>query len=78
MIKEMCNKIIYDDFINKVILTDDEKIVLDMLIQRKSVIQISQAVNMSDRTVSRIIKDVKVKYNNYKNLEIAKCDIFHS
>ena len=78
MIKEICNIIIYNDFVDKVVLSDDEKQVLDLLIKKKSIIQISQDLNLSDRTVSRIIKDLKEKYNNYKTIEIAKYDIFKS
>jgi DNA-directed RNA polymerase specialized sigma subunit len=76
MIKEMCNIIIYNDFIDKVILSDDEKQILDLLIKKKSIVQISQELNISDSTVSRIIKDLKEKYKNYKAIEIAKYDIF--
>ena len=68
--------IIYNDFIDKVVLSDDEKQVLDLLIKKKSIIQISQELNISDSTVSRIIKDLKEKYNNYKTIEVAKYDIF--
>ena len=78
MIKELCNKIIYDDFITKVMLTEDEIKVLDMFIKRYSIIKMADEMNMSDRNVSRIIKDIKIKYKNYKHIEIAKCDIFTS
>lgn len=78
MSKELSNKIIYDDFISKVILTSDEKKVLDMLILKYSIIKISQEINMSDRNVSRIIKDIKEKYYMYKKIEMAKLDVFKS
>lgn len=78
MAKELSNRIIYDDFLSKVVLTDDEKIILDMLIKRDSIIKISQTINMSDRNVSRIVKDLKQKYTNYRRLEMAKLGIFKS
>lgn len=78
MIKELSNKIIYDDFTSKVILTKDEEKVLKLLILKYSIIKISQEVIMSDRNVSRVIKDIKEKYNNYKKLELAKLDILKS
>lgn len=78
MIKELCNKIIYDDFISKVTLTEDEKQVLNLLIKKNSIVYISQKINTSDRTVARIVKDLKIKYKNYKKIEIAKYDIFSS
>lgn len=78
MIKELCNKIIYNDFVGKTTLTNDESRILDCLLKKYSITKISQKLNMSDRTVSRIIKDIKEKYKNYKVIEIAKIDIFKS
>lgn len=78
MIKELSNKIIFDDFVNKTILTPDELKILEMLIKKFSIIKISSELSMSDRNVSRIIKDLKIKYKNYKKLELAKNDIFNS
>lgn len=78
MIKELSNKIIYNDFINKVVLTDDESKVLNMLILKYSIIRISQEINMSDRNVIRIKKDIKEKYYMYKKIELTKLEIFKS
>lgn len=78
MINELSNKIIYDDFIGKTKLTDDEIKVLNMLLNKDLIIKISQELNMSDRTVLRIKKIIKDKYKNYKTIEIAKADIFKS
>ena len=78
MIKELSNKIIFDDFISKTILTSDELEILEMLIKKFSIVKISSELSMSDRNVSRIIKDLKIKYKNYKKLELAKNDIFNS
>jgi len=75
MIKELSNKIIYNDFKNKVFLTEDELKVLDMIILKESIIKISQSCSMSERSVSRIIKSLKQKYKDYKIIEIAKCGI---
>lgn len=76
MIKELSNKIIYDDFTNKMLLTDDENNVLRMLILKYSIVKISQEINMSDRNVSRIIKNIKEKYDMYKKMEMAKLELF--
>ena len=75
MIKELCNKIIYNDFLDKVVLTDEEKRILDMLLLRYTLVKISQEIGMSDRNVSRIVKSLKDKYEMYKKLEIAKLNI---
>lgn len=76
MIKELSNKIIFDDFVNKMILTDDEKEILTMLIKKYSRVKISQEICMSERNVARITKALKDKYSNYKKIELAKYDIF--
>lgn len=78
MLKKLSNKIIYEDFISKTRLTDDEIKVLDMLLDRELVVKIAQELHMSDRNVSRIKKAIKEKYNTYKTIEIAKADIFRS
>lgn len=76
MLKELCNKVVYDDFIEKTILSDDEKSILDMYLKRYSIVKISQEISMSERNVSRIIKEVKDKYEKYKEIETAKYKIF--
>ncbi len=76
MVKELSNKIIYEDFKSKVILTDDETKILDMLILKYSIVKISDECNMSERNVSRIIKEIKRKYGNYKTIELAKLGVF--
>ena len=75
MAKELSNKIIYDDFVSKTILTEDEKKVLDMVLLKYSIVKISQEICMSERNVSRIIREIKDKYSNYKQIEITKMAI---
>ncbi len=76
MKEELSIKIIYEDFINKTILTDDEKNILIRYIRNDSIIKISNDTLQSERTVSRIIATLKQKYNNYKKLELAKLNLF--
>lgn len=76
MKKELSLKQIYDDFINKVILTDQEKEVLDLYIRNYSILKISDITSQGTTTVSRIIADIKDKYKNYKKLEIERLKIF--
>lgn len=78
MFKELSNKIIYEDFRSKTVLTDEEIKILDMLLLKYSIIKIADKCNMSDRNVSRIIKEIKNKYNNYKTIEVAKLGVFKS
>ena len=76
MKKELCINQIYDDFTSKVTLTDIEKQVLELYINNESITKISNVALQSTSTVSRIIHDIKEKYNKYRQLEIAKLDIF--
>jgi DNA-binding NarL/FixJ family response regulator len=78
MFKELSNKVIYDDFKNKMVLTDDEIQLLDMLLLKYSMTKISYKMCMSDRNLSRIKKSIKEKYNIYKTLELAKLNVLKS
>ena len=72
MKKELANKQIYEDFINKTILTDNEQDVLLRYIKNDSIIKIAEDTKQSTASVSRIISNVKQKYENYKKLELVK------
>ena len=76
MKKELSIKQIYDDFVNKIILTDNEKEILLRYIKGESIIKIANETSQSTSTVSRIIYDLKSKYLDYKKLEIAKLKLF--
>lgn len=75
MRKELAIKVIYDDFISKTILTDNEKDILFRYIKNNSIIKIANDTAQSERTVSRIISDLKEKYTNYKQIELSKLEL---
>ena len=72
MKREIANKQIYDDFISKTVLNDNEKDVLDRYIKNNSIVKIAEDTKQSTATVSRIISSIKEKYSDYKKLELAK------
>lgn len=72
MKKELANKLIYDDFINKTILSEIEKEVLIKYIKGESIVKIATDITQGTATVSRIISQLKIKYKNYKQLELTK------
>lgn len=72
MKKDLAIKQIYDDFINKITLSDNEKDILDRYIKNHSIVKIANDTSQGTATISRVIADVKAKYENYKKLEIAK------
>ena len=77
MKKELCIKQIYDDFISKIVLTEQEKEVLDLYIRDNSILKIADKTMQGTATVSRIIFSIKEKYDNYKKLEIEKLKILN-
>lgn len=76
MKKELAIKQIYDDFIIKVVLTDNEKDILDRYIQGDTYVKISLDTSQSYSSVSRTIMDLKNKYETYKKLELTKLILF--
>ena len=76
MRKELANKQIYNDFISKTILSEVEEEVLIKYIRNESIVKMSDDLCLGTATVSRIIASIKIKYENYKKLEIAKIELF--
>lgn len=76
MKKELCIKAIYEDFISKVILTEQEQEILDLYIKDYSILKMADETVQSTATISRIICSIKNKYDNYKKLEIERLKIF--
>lgn len=72
MKKQLAIKQIYDDFTSKIILTDNEKVILDLYIKNESIVKIATITSQSTSSVSRTIADLKDKFTNYKKLELAK------
>ena len=72
MKKDLAIKQIYDDFIDKIVLSDNEKDVLKRYIKNDSIVKIANDTMQGTATISRIIASIKRKYDNYKKLEIVK------
>lgn len=76
MKKDLAVKQIYDDFISKTILNDNEKDILLRYIKDDTIVKIANDTSQSTSSVSRVIADLKEKYQNYKDLELAKLILF--
>lgn len=72
MIEKLKIKAVYEDFLKNVSLTDEQIKILDMLIQRESVVKISMEIGMSQRTVGYEIRKLKNLYADYYNLQLSK------
>lgn len=75
MKKELAIKQIFDDFTSKTFLNDNEKDVLVRYIKNDSIVKIAEDTLQSTATISRIIANIKEKYDNYKTLELVKLDL---
>lgn len=76
MKKELALKQIFDDFVSKTILSDEEKDILIRYIKNDTIIKIASDTSISSSSVSRIISSLKAKYKNYKQIEMAKLTFF--
>lgn len=72
MIEKLKVKALYDDFINKVHLTDEQIRILNMMINKDTIVKMSLEIGVSQRTINYEIKKIKELYNNYLQLEIIK------
>ena len=72
MIEKLKIKAIYDDFLANVNLSDEQIKILDMLINKESLIKISMEIGVSQRTVIYEINKIKELYNNYCNWQFSK------
>ena len=72
MIEKLKLKAVYDDFISNVKLTDEQIKILNMLLNKESIIKISNEMGMSERTVGYEIRKLKDLYRSYYNLQVSR------
>ena len=72
MIEKLKVNALYDDFVSKVKLTDEQKRILDMMLNRDTIVKISLEIGVSQRTINYEVKKIKKLYNNYLQMEISK------
>lgn len=59
MIEKLRVKALYDDFVSKVKLTDEQKEILDMMINRDTIVKMSLEIGVSPRTINYEVKKDK-------------------
>lgn len=72
MIEKLRIKAIYDDFLKKTTLTEEQIKIIDKLIKKETLVKISLDLGISKRTLSYEIKKIKKLYEEYARLEIIK------
>lgn len=78
MREKLAIKAIYDDFVLKVNLNEEEICILDMYIKGYSRVKMADMSCMSDRNVGRILTKIKKKYAYYVEVEKNKSGILMS
>lgn len=75
MVEKLKIKAIYDDFIDNVHLTEEQIKILNMLINKDSIIKIAMEIGVSDRTINTEIRKLKNLYNQYCKVQLFKADM---
>lgn len=70
MKEDLAIKQLYDDFIIKVTLTDNEKDILDRYVKGDTYVKMSIDTQQSYSNIARTINDLKYKYDIYKQCRI--------
>jgi len=72
MIEKLKVNALYDDFVSKVKLTDEQKRILDMMINKDTIVKMSLEIGVSTSTIDNEIRKIKNLYNKYLQIEIIK------
>ena len=72
MIEKLRIKAVYEDFLKNVTLTKEQTKILDMLINKDSVVKISMEVGMSQRNVGYEIRKLKDLYRDYYDMQLYR------
>lgn len=72
MIEKLKINAIYSDFLNSVRLTKEQIKILNMMINKDSIVKISMEIGVSQRTVSYEIKKIKELYKQYYDMQLFK------
>lgn len=75
MVEKLKINAIYNDFLNSVKLTKEQVKILDMMINKDSIVKISMEIGVSQRTVSYEIKRIKELYKTYCDMQLFKAEM---
>ena len=75
MVEKLKINAIYNDFLNSVRLTKEQVKILDMMINKNSIVKISMEIGVSQRTVSYEIKKIKELYSRYYDMQLFKAEM---
>ena len=75
MVEKLKINAIYDDFLNSVKLSEEQIKILNMMMNKDSIVKISMEIGISQRTVSYEIKKIKELFNKYYEMQLFKAEM---
>ena len=72
MVEKLKLKVIYDDFIKNVALSNEQIRILDMYLKKETTVKIAMEIGVSPRTITYEIKKIKQLYQNYVFMQTWK------
>lgn len=75
MIEILKIKLIYDDFLDNVNLSEEQIKILNMMIKKETRYKISSEIGVSERTVAYEIQKIKKLYKDYCNVQLVKANL---
>lgn len=75
MVEKLKIKALYDDFLANVHLTEEQIRILNMMLNKDSIVKISMEIGVSQRTVGYEIKKLKDLYNKYYDMQLFKTEM---
>lgn len=72
MVEKLKLKVIYDDFIRNVSLTDEQMRILNMYLKKDTTVKIAMEIGVSPRTITYEIKKIKQIYQDYVFMQTWK------
>ena len=75
MVEKLKINAIYNDFLNSVKLSEEQIKILNMVMNKDSIVKISMEIGISQRTVSYEIKKIKDLFNKYYEMQLFKAEM---
>ena len=75
MVEKLKIKAIYNDFLANVHLTEEQIRILNMLLNRDSILKIALEIGVSERTINKEVKKLKELYKNYYELQLFRAEM---
>jgi len=75
MVEKLKINAIYNDFLNSVKLSEEQIKILNMVMNKDSIVKISMEIGISQRTVSYEIKKIKELFNKYYEMQLFKAEM---